>query len=80
MNVVDLKDSSPSFAQDEIADLARAVDNVCEVLDISPDDTPAIKSIAERVADHAKRGQRDPAILAEHVVSEMRAQPSSNSE
>lgn len=79
MNVVVLKDS-PSFAEDEIADLARAVDNVCEVLEISPDDTPAIKSIAERVADHAKRGERDPAILAERVVSEIRAQPSFNSE
>jgi hypothetical protein len=71
MSVVFLKDS-PSFAQDEIADLARAVDNVCEVLEISPEDAPALKSIALRVVKHASEGERDPEVLAEQVISEMR--------
>ena len=51
---------SPSFAQDEIVDMAHAVDDICEVLEISPEDAPTLKSIAERVVEHAKRGERDP--------------------
>jgi hypothetical protein len=31
-----------------------------------------MKSIAERVVEYAKRGERDPAVLAERVISEMR--------
>ena len=65
--------ASPSFAQDEIVDMALAVDDVCKVLDIPPEDAPTLKSIAERVIEHAKRGERDPAILAERVISELRA-------
>ena len=78
MNVVVLKDSA-SFAQNEIADLARAVDTVCDVLEIPSDDAPAMKSVAQRVAAHAKRGERDPEVLTERVISELRAQPSPNS-
>ena len=63
---------SPSFAEDEIVDMAHAVDDVCKVLDIPPEDAPTLKSIAERVVEHAKRGERDPAVLAEQVISEMR--------
>jgi hypothetical protein len=70
--------NSPSFADDEIVDMALAVDDVCKVLEISPDDAPALKSIAERVVDHARRGERDPEVLAERVISEMR--PSAESE
>jgi hypothetical protein len=64
---------SPSFAEDEIVDMAHAVDDVCKVLDIPPEDAPTLKSIAERVVEHAKRGERDPAVLAERVISELRA-------
>ena len=63
---------SPPFAPDEIADMARAVDDVCEILEIPPEDAPAMKSIAERVVEHARRGERDPSVLAERVISEMR--------
>ena len=69
MGVVGSNDNPP-FAQDVIADMARAVDNVCEILEISPEDAPTIKFIAERVVDHAKRGERDPAVLAERVIDE----------
>ena len=72
MTVVFLRES-PSFAQDEIVDMAHAVDDVCKILEIAPDDAPAMKSIAERVIEHASRGERDPAVLAEQVISEMRA-------
>ena len=44
-----------------------------KVLEISPEDAPTLKSIAERVVEHAKRGERDPAVLAELVISELRA-------
>jgi hypothetical protein len=71
MSIVFLRES-PSFAQDEIVDMARAVDNVCEVLEIPPEDAPTLKSIAERVIEHARRGERDPQVLAEKVISEMR--------
>jgi hypothetical protein len=37
------------------------------------DDAPTMKSIAERVIEHARRGERDPAVLSERVISEMRA-------
>ena len=63
---------SPPFAQAEIVDMAHAVDDVCKVLEIPPEDAPTLKSIAERVIEHAKRGERDPAVLAERVISELR--------
>jgi hypothetical protein len=72
MSIVFLHDS-PSFADDEIVDMAVAVDDVCKVLEISSDDAPTLKSIAVRVIDHARRGERDPEVLAERVISEMRA-------
>jgi hypothetical protein len=72
MSIVFLRESPP-FVQDEIVDMAHAVDDVCKVLEIPPDDAPAMKAIAERVVEHAKRGERDPAVLAERVISEMRA-------
>lgn len=70
---------SPPFAQDEIVDMALAVDDVCKVLEIPPEDAPTLKSIAERVIEHAKRGERDPAVLAERVISELRATESAES-
>jgi hypothetical protein len=72
MSVVFLRES-PSFAQEEIVDMAHAVDDVCKVLEIDPEDAPAMKTIAERVVEHAKKGERDPAVLAERVISELRA-------
>lgn len=71
MSIVFLRESPP-FAQDEIVDMAHAVDEVCAVLEIAPDDAPTMKSIAVRVIDHARRGERDPSALAELVISEMR--------
>ena len=72
-NIVFLNESeSPSFAQDEIVDMALAVDDVCKVLEIPPEDAPTLKSIAERVVEHARRGERDPEVLAERVISELR--------
>jgi len=71
MSIVFLRDSPP-FAQDEIVDMALAVDDICKVLEIAQDDAPTLKSIAERVVEHAKRGERDPAVLAERVIGEMR--------
>ena len=74
MSIVFLSaNKSPPFAQDEIVDMALAVDNVCEVLEIPPEDAPTLKSIAERVVEHARSGERDPAVLAELVISELRA-------
>ncbi len=70
---IEFLNDSPPFAQDEIVDMALAVDDVCKVLDIPPEDAPTMKSIAERVIEHAKRGERDPAVLAERVISELRA-------
>jgi hypothetical protein len=73
-NIVFLNESeSPSFAQDEIVDMALAVDDVCKVLEIPPEDAPTLKSIAERVVEHARRGERDPEVLAERVISELRS-------
>jgi tripartite-type tricarboxylate transporter receptor subunit TctC len=60
------------FAQDDIVDMAHAVDDVRKVLEIAAEDAPTMKSIAERVIEHAKRGVRDPAVLAERVISEIR--------
>jgi hypothetical protein len=70
---IEFLDESPSFAQDQIVDMALAVDDVCKVLEIPPEDAPTLKSIAERVVEHAKRGERDPSVLAERVISELRA-------
>jgi hypothetical protein len=69
---------SPPFADDEIVGMAHAVDDVCKVLEIPPEDAPTLKSIAERVVELARGGERDPAVLAELVIGEMRpdAQPS----
>lgn len=73
-NIVFLNESeSPPFAQDEIVDMALAVDDICKVLEIPPEDAPTLKSIAERVVEHARRGERDPEVLAERVISEMRS-------
>jgi hypothetical protein len=77
MSIVFLRESPP-FEQDEIVDMALAVDDICEVLEISSEDAPTLKSIAERVVEHAKRGERDPAVLAELVVSEIRGETSSS--
>jgi hypothetical protein len=72
-NIVFLNESeSPSFAQDEIVDMALAVDDVCKVLEIPTEDAPTLKSIAARVVEHARRGERDPEVLAERVISELR--------
>jgi hypothetical protein len=72
-NIVFLNDGeSPSFEQDEIVDMALAVDDVCKVLDIPTEDAPTLKSIAARVVEHARRGERDPEVLAERVISELR--------
>jgi hypothetical protein len=76
---IEFLSDSPSFAQDEIVDMALAVDDVCKVLEIPPEDAPTLKSIAERVVEHAKRGERDPAVLAERVIGELRATESSES-
>jgi len=76
---IEFLSDSPPFAQDEIVDMALAVDDVCKVLEIPPEDAPTLKSIAERVIEHAKRGERDPAVLAERVISELRATESSES-
>jgi hypothetical protein len=72
MSIVFLTES-PRFAQEEIADMARAVDSICEVLEIAAEDAPTLKSIAERVVEYARRGERDPEVLAERVISEIRA-------
>lgn len=72
MGIVFLRESPP-FADDEIRDMARAVDDVCKVLEIPPEDAPTLKSIAERVVEHARRGERDPAALAELVIDDIRA-------
>jgi hypothetical protein len=73
-NIVFLNESeSPSFAQDEIVDMALAVDDVCKVLEIPTEDAPTLKSIAARVVEHARRGERDPEVLAERVISELRS-------
>jgi hypothetical protein len=77
MSIVFLHDS-PSFADDEIVDMAVAVDDICKVLEIPSDDAPTLKSIAERVVDHARRGERDPEVLAERVISEMRTSETPN--
>jgi hypothetical protein len=72
-NIVFLNESeSPPFAQDEIVDMALAVDDVCKVLEIPTEDAPTLKSIAARVVEHARRGERDPEVLAERVISELR--------
>jgi hypothetical protein len=71
MSIVFLAES-PRFAQEEIADMARAVDSVCEMLEIPGEDAPTLRSIAERVVEHARRGERDPEVLAERVISEIR--------
>ena len=63
---------SPPFADDEIVGMAHAVDDVCKVLEIPPEDAPTLKSIAERVVELAREGERDPAVLAERVISELR--------
>jgi hypothetical protein len=63
---------SPPFADDEIVGMAHAVDDVCKVLEIPPEDAPTLKSIAERVVELAREGERDPSVLAERVISEMR--------
>jgi hypothetical protein len=63
---------SPPFADDEIVGMAHAVDDVCKVLEIPPEDAPTLKSIAERVVELAREGERDPAALAERVISELR--------
>jgi len=65
---------SPPFADEEIVDMALAVDDICKVLDIPSEDAPTLKSIAERVVEHARRGERDPAVLAELVIDEIRAE------
>ena len=67
---------SPPFAEDEIVGMAHAVDDICKVLEIPPEDAPTLKSIAERVVEHARRGERDPAVLADLVIGEMRAENS----
>jgi hypothetical protein len=73
-NIVFLNESeSPPFAQDEIVDMALAVDDVCKVLEIPTEDAPTLKSIAARVVEHARRGERDPEVLAERVISELRS-------
>lgn len=72
MSIVFLRESPPSFAEEEIVNMAHAVDDVCKILEITQDDAPTMKSIAERVVEHAKRGERDRAVLAERVISEMR--------
>jgi hypothetical protein len=73
MSIVFLPQSPPTFAEEEIVDLAHAVDDVCSVLEIAPDDVPTMKLIAVRVIEHASRGERDPTALAELVISELRA-------
>jgi hypothetical protein len=78
MSVVFLRES-PSFAREEIVDMAHAVDDICKALEISPDDAQTMKAIAARVVEHAKRGERNPEVLAERVVSEMRAEQKADS-
>ena len=73
MSIVFLPESPP-FADDEIVDMAHAVDGVCKVLEIPPEDAPSLKSIAARVVEHARRGERDPAVLAELVIDDIRAE------
>ena len=72
-NIIFLNENeSPPFAQDEIVDMALAVDGVCKELEIPTEDAPTLKSIAARVVEHARRGERDPEVLAERVISELR--------
>ena len=78
MSIVFLRESPP-FAREEIVDMAHAVDDICKALEISSDDAQTMKSVAERVVEHAKRGERNPEVLAERVISEMRAEKKADS-
>ena len=51
---------SPPFADDEIVGMAHAVDDVCKVLEIPPEDAPTLKSIAERVVELARERRTRP--------------------
>ena len=72
MSIVFLPESPP-FADDEIKVMAHAVDDVCKILEIPPEDAPTLKSIAERVVEYARRGELDRAVLAELVIDDFRA-------
>jgi hypothetical protein len=64
-----------SFDPDEIAILASAYENALRELRLTDREDPATLTVAHRIIDLAKQGERNPARLRDAAVKELRLQP-----
>lgn len=65
------KPHSPAFDPETTAAMAMALDQVCRALNID-DDKPARATIAKRILDLARDGERDVMKLRDRVLQEAR--------
>ena len=68
-------DSDHSFDPDEIAILASAYENALRELRLINREDPATLTVAQRIVDLAKQGERNPARLRDAAVKALRLEP-----
>jgi hypothetical protein len=67
--------SDHSFDPDEIAILASAYENALRELRLINREDPATLTVAHRIIDLAKQGERNPARLRDAAVEALRLEP-----
>ena len=60
------------FSPDEIELMASAYEGALLDLELKDRNDPLTELIARRVIEYARRGDRDPATLREHVVKDLK--------
>jgi hypothetical protein len=79
LNLVVNKSSSCCFDPDAIERLTAAYEGACAELHV-PSNGPSLKEIvAKKIIEHAQRGERDPLLLRDVVVAELRLEAISGS-
>ena len=72
MNAINpfLKKDEPVFGPDDITAMSMALEDVCNALNLQPDSDRAREIIATRIIELARRGERSPTKLRDHVLSD----------
>jgi hypothetical protein len=65
--------NSGVFGPDAIKVLTMAYEDACAALHVLDREDPLTKIVAQKIIEHAQRGERDPILLRESVLSELRS-------
>ena len=62
--------SPRAFGQSDITAMSLALDDVCKALNLTGDSQTARKTVAARIIELARRGERSPTKLRDQVLAE----------